>query len=123
MKRSPNMWHHKCSPAPSVLARMQMYLFQVREREGVDAADGIDTLLVYLLAELDDDSRLASFAEGPQQVTPDVVAGLLQRKGQSDTLAQLYAAAGQPAAGLALWKVSPCVQPCSWVTFHMTVHT
>ena len=100
-----------------------MDLFQVREREGVDAADGIDTLLVYLLAELDDDSRLASFAEGPQKVTPDVVAGLLQRKGQSDTLAQLYSAAGQPAAGLALWKVSPCVQPCSWVTFHMTVHT
>lgn len=80
------------------------YLLEVREREGVDAADGIDTLLVYLLAELDDDSRLASFAEGPQKVTPDVVAGLLQRKGQSDTLAQLYAAAGQPAAGLALWK-------------------
>ena len=95
---------------------MQTDLFQVREREGVDAADGIDTLLVYLLAELDDDSRLASFAEGPQQVTPDVVAGLLQRKGQSDTLAQLYAAAGQPAAGLALWKVSPCVQPCSLAT-------
>lgn len=81
---------------------------QVREREGVDAADGIDTLLVYLLAELDDEARLASFADGSQQVTPHVVAGLLQRKGQSDTLAQLYAGAGQAAAGLALWKVSLC---------------
>lgn len=79
---------------------------QVREREGVDAADGIDTLLVYLLAELEDAPRLATFAEGPQQVITQVVAGLLQRKGQSDTLAQLYAGAGQAAAGLALWKVT-----------------
>ena len=78
----------------------------MREREGVDAADGVDTLLVYLLAEIDDEVRLASFADGPQQVTPDVVAGLLQRKGKSDTLAQLYAGTGQAAAGLALWKVS-----------------
>ena len=66
-------------------------VWQVREQEGIDAADGIDTLLVYLLAELDDDTRLAHFAEGQQQVTLQVVAGLLQRKGQSDTLAQLYA--------------------------------
>ncbi|KAL3142970.1 hypothetical protein ABBQ38_003253 [Trebouxia sp. C0009 RCD-2024] len=80
------------------------YLLQVREREGIDAADGIDTLLVYLLAELEDEPRLATFAEGPQQVTPHLVAPLLQRKGQSDTLAQLYAGAGQAAAGLALWK-------------------
>ena len=72
----------------------------------MDAADGIDTLLVYLLAELEDAPRLATFADGPQQVTPEVVAGLLQRKGQSDTLAQLYAGAGQAAAGLALWKVT-----------------
>lgn len=78
---------------------------QVREREGVDAVDGIDTLLIYLLAELEDVPRLVSFADGPQQVTPQVVAGLLQRKGRSDTLAQLYAGAGQAAAGLALWKV------------------
>ena len=81
-------------------------MLQVREREGVEALDGIDTLLVYLLAQLEDQPRLASFAEGPQQVTPQLVAGLLQRKGQSDTLAQLYAGAGQAAAGLALWKVS-----------------
>lgn len=72
----------------------------------MDVAEGIDTLLVYLLAELEDAPRLATFAEGPQQVTPEVVAGLLQRKGQSDTLAQLYAGAGQAAAGLALWKVT-----------------
>ena len=86
---------------------------QVREREGVDAVDGIDTLLVYLLAELEDVPRLVSFADGPQQVTPHVVAGLLQRKGRSDTLAQLYAGAGQAAAGLALWKVprSPLLYP------------
>lgn len=82
------------------------WALQVREREGVDAADGIDTLLVYLLAELEDAPRLATFADGQQQVTPEVVAGLLQRKGQSDTLAQLYAGAGQAAAGLALWKVT-----------------
>lgn len=79
--------------------------FQVREQDGVDAADGIDTLLVYLLAELEDAPRLTGFAEGPQQAAPALVADLLQRKGQSDTLAQLYAGAGQPAAGLALWKV------------------
>ena len=98
---------------------------QVREQEGVDAAEGVDTLLVYLLAELEDAPRLAGFAEGPQQAAPALVAGLLQRKGQSDTLAQLYAGAGQPAAGLALWKVKPpyadllqksslgqCCQPC-----------
>lgn len=90
------------------------WCLQVRKREGVDAADGIDTLLVYLLAELEDEPRLATFAEGPQQVKPHLVAPLLQRKGQSDTLAQLYAGAGQAAAGLALWKVITTLPlPCS----------
>ena len=79
----------------------------------MDAADGIDTLLVYLLAELEDAPRLATFADGQQQVTPEVVAGLLQRKGQSDTLAQLYAGAGQAAAGLALWKVTISCLPAN----------
>lgn len=93
----------------------------------MDAADGIDTLLVYLLAELEDAPRLATFADGPQQVTPEVVAGLLQRKGQSDTLAQLYAGAGQAAAGLALWKViiSSCLcmpQPVNACCFPVACH-
>lgn len=80
---------------------------QVREQDGIDVADGVDTLLVYLLAELEDAPRLTGLAEGPQQAAPALLADLLQRKGQSDTLAQLYAGAGQPAAGLALWKVCP----------------
>ena len=84
---------------------MSSTMLQVREQEGVDVADGVDTLLVYLLAETEDAPGLAGFAEGPQQAAPALVAGLLQRKGQSDALAQLYAGAGQPAAGLALWKV------------------
>ena len=92
-------------------------------REGVDAADGIDTLLVYLLAELDDETRLARFAEGQQQVTPQVVAGLLQRKGKSDTLAQLYAGAGQPAAGLALWKVDATSASCAGLTENELLRT
>lgn len=105
---------------PAFNMKQTRWAVQVREREGVDAADGIDTLLVYLLAELEDAPRLATFAEGPQQVITQVVAGLLQRKGQSDTLAQLYAGAGQAAAGLALWKVttSPllCLYLCAvWV--------
>lgn len=83
------------------------FWWQVREQEGVDAADGVDTLLVYLLAQLEDEPRLAGFAEGRQQAAPGQLASLLQRKGQSDSLALLYTAAGKPAAGLALWKVRP----------------
>ena len=80
----------------------------MREQEGIDAADGVDTLLVYLLAQLEDEPRLAGFAEGSHQAAPGQVASLLQRKGQPHTLALLYASAGKPDAGLALWKV-PCL--------------
>ena len=41
---------------------------QVRQWEGAEALDGIDTLLVHLLADADSAAALESFAAAPNEV-------------------------------------------------------
>ncbi len=43
---------------------------QVRQWEGAEALDGIDTLLVHLLADADSAAALESFAAAPNEVQP-----------------------------------------------------
>ena len=44
------------------------YLEQVRQWEGAEALDGIDTLLVHLLADAESAAALESFAAAPNGV-------------------------------------------------------
>ena len=44
---------------------------QVRQWEGAEALDGIDTLLVHLLADADSAAALESFAAAPNEARSD----------------------------------------------------
>eukprot|EP00884_Botryococcus_braunii_P004337 jgi/Botrbrau1/13904/Bobra.0017s0011.1 len=102
------------------------YLLRVRKREGVEARDGIDTLLVALLSEVASAEalgpvpvpvppgvpgplataaqQLRAFVEGPNDARVAGLAGPLRERGQLHVLALLLANEGNAAAALQIWR-------------------
>lgn len=74
--------------------------------------DGIDTLLVHLLAAVGNAEGLGSFAAKPNQVVTELVAPQLQQQPQYlHALALLYAGSNQAEAALLIWQVGWCLLP------------
>ena len=90
---------------------------QVRARKGVSLQDGIDSLLVGLLTDLDAVPELESFVSGVTHVAVTQVAAGLQQGSYWHALALLHAAKGDPEAALQIWQVKGmsiwgCVHCC-----------
>ena len=85
---------------------------QVREWEGVEALDGIDTLAVHLLAEGTPAtaSSLSHFAAQPNHVSLLAVERILANRGLVHAMALLCSQHGEPRRALQLWQV--CQQHC-----------
>jgi hypothetical protein len=81
----------------------------VRKREGVEARDGIDTLLVALLCEAGAQRQLRAFAAGRNAARVTEVSVVLQEHGETHVLALLHANNGEVAVALRLWKVLSCL--------------
>lgn len=81
-----------------------MTLVQVRSWEGVEHLDGVDTLLVHLLAEAGAAWALESFAAGPNEARLDCLREPLRRHRRFHVLALLCSNHGDAAAALDLWK-------------------
>lgn len=73
----------------------------------MEAAEGVDTLVVHLLADLTGAKDLERFAAAPNQVAVEQVSALLRERGKFHSLALLYAGHGRPREALLLWKVFP----------------
>ena len=78
---------------------------QVRGGEGVEAKDGIDTLIVLLLADLDRAAELEHFCGGPTSTAVDQVEGPLRNWQRFLPLAALHAGAGHSSKALSIWQV------------------
>lgn len=78
---------------------------QVRARKGVALLDGIDSLLVGLLTDLDAVPELESFVSGVTHVAVPLVTAGLQGRGHWHAMALLHAAKGNPEAALQIWQV------------------
>lgn len=131
------LFHHEFEAVPE----------QVRKREGVEARDGIDTLLVELLSgvaaaeagglispssvppgvpstprpPLPVGQQLQMFVEGPNEARVKELAGPLRERGQQHVLALLLANEGNPAAALRLWMVLPCNVLLLWMVAPVTL--
>ncbi len=86
---------------------------QVRSGEGVEARDGIDTLIVLLLADLDRAAELEHFCGSPTSVAVDQVEGPLRARERFLPLAALYAGAGHSSQALSIWQVLSQAHPAS----------
>ncbi len=78
---------------------------QVRDQEGVQLLEGIDTLLVQLLVQQGDAAQLADLAAGHSRVAVDQVFEPLRDARRFHALALLHAARDEPERALELWKV------------------
>ncbi len=70
----------------------------------MEALDGVDTLLLHLLIDLDAAPEAAAFAAVPHRVRAADVAPRLQEAGWNHALATLWAAAGCAEPALAIWR-------------------
>lgn len=75
----------------------------------MEAKDGIDTLIVLLLADLDRAAELEHFCGSPNSVAVGQVEGPLRGHDRFLPLAALYAGAGQSSKALSIWQVGPVV--------------
>ena len=66
--------------------------------------DGIDTLLLHLLIDLDASDQAAAFTAVPNRIRPLAVASRLADVGWDHALATLWAASGRGEAALRIWK-------------------
>jgi hypothetical protein len=80
------------------------YLFRARELPGVIHLDGVDTLLMHLLIDLDAASETEAFAAIPNAVVLHQVAPRLETKGWMHSLATLQAAHGSAEPALRIWR-------------------
>ncbi|CAD7698296.1 unnamed protein product [Ostreobium quekettii] len=80
------------------------YLLSVRRRAGVRLMDGIDTLIVHLLANVGDAGRLEDFLASPQQVVLLDVEQQLLDMGRPHALALLVSSHRAAARALDLWQ-------------------
>ena len=78
---------------------------QVRQWEGVEHLDGVDTLLVRLLAGSRADWALEAFAAGPNEARLDLLREPLADAHRYHVLALLSSNHGDAAAALRLWRV------------------
>lgn len=78
---------------------------QVRSGEGVEAKDGIDTLIVLLLADLERAAELEHFCGSPNSAAVGQVEGPLRSHDRFLPLAALYAGARQSSKALSIWQV------------------
>lgn len=84
--------------------RSCFYFSQARELPGVVNKDGVDTLLMNLLIDLDAAEQASAFAAVPNAVRPELVAERLQSAGWRHALATLWAAAGHAEPALQIWR-------------------
>lgn len=80
------------------------YLFRAREFPGVEHTDGVDTLLMNLLTDLDEKEQASAFAAVPNHVIIDLVSEKLLRLRWKHALATLYAAQGIADVALEMWQ-------------------
>ncbi|BDA48080.1 Transforming growth factor-beta receptor-associated protein [Coccomyxa sp. Obi] len=80
------------------------YLLEVRQWEGVEHLDGVDTLLVRLLAAAHADWALEAFAAGPNEARLDLLHAPLSEARRYHVLALLSSNHGDAAAALRLWR-------------------
>lgn len=98
---------------------------QVRLREGTDFAEGIDTLILHLLALLSPGrvADLEAFAAQPNSaVAGSQLRKLLQQRHLFQVLAMVQGRAGEVEAALQTWQVGcrlvvlpGCLMACSYV--------
>ncbi len=72
--------------------------------EGVECLEGIDTLLMHLLLDLDASREASAFAAVPNRVDSGEVAARLRARGWTHALATLWAARGEAEAALGMWR-------------------
>ncbi len=92
---------------------------QVRQWEGVEHLDGVDTLLVRLLAAAHADWALEAFAAGPNEARLDLLRLPLSEARRYHVLALLSSNHGDAAAALRLWRVRPLC--CSLLPLSRTI--
>jgi len=81
------------------------YLFRARVLPEVSTLDGVDTLLMHLLIDLDAAQEAAAFAAVvPHAIVPELVAERLEKVGWRHALATLWAATGHAEPALKIWK-------------------
>ncbi len=81
------------------------YLFRARVLPEVSTLDGVDTLLMHLLIDLDAAQEAAAFAAVvPHAIKPEFVAERLERAGWKHALATVWAATGNAEPALKIWK-------------------
>jgi len=79
------------------------YLTEAREWPGVGPAEGIDTLLLRLLVDIEDVAAVERLASGENSVDLKAAEGVLEGAGRSHALALLLAGHGRHSAALAVW--------------------
>lgn len=80
-------------------------IWQVREQEGVEAAEGVDTLLVHLLSRQHLDRQLEALLSKPNSVVIGMVEAQLIQRQKQHALALLYSSNGRAAEALKIWQV------------------
>jgi Vacuolar sorting protein 39 domain 2 len=81
------------------------YLFRARVLPEVWNLDGVDTLLMHLLIDLNAAQEAAAFAAVvPHAIRPEFVAKRLENAGWKHALATLWAATGHAEPALKIWK-------------------
>ena len=81
------------------------YLFRARVLPEVSTLDGVDTLLMHLLIDLEAAQEAAAFAAVvPHAIVPELVAERLEKVGWRHALAILWAATGNAEPALKIWK-------------------
>lgn len=81
------------------------YLFRARVLPEVSTLDGVDTLLMHLLIDLDAAQEAAAFAAVvPHAIVPELVAERLEHAGWRHALATLWAATWNAEPALKIWK-------------------
>ncbi|KAI3428666.1 hypothetical protein D9Q98_007489 [Chlorella vulgaris] len=80
------------------------YLFRARMIAGVQCLEGVDTLLLLLLADLGAARQVAAFAAVPNQVDAAAVEPRLAAEQWHHALATLHAARGEADLALRIWR-------------------
>ena len=95
------------STVASIKGEICDYLLENRQKEGILLADGVDTLLVHLLLDIDEIEKLEEFARLPNHISIQDVEGRLCEIGRVHTLALLYESLEQFHSAAELW-ISLC---------------